>query len=199
MEKERLPHDPAYKQFFNNPEMVESLLRDFVPEDFVRELDFSSLEQCSGSYVTDDLRERHDDIVWRLRWNGEFIYLYLLIEFQSSSDPWMAVRILAYTALLWQDLIKSGAMRGRGIAARVPDGYLQWKKSVDSRAGRGGAADAGKRPAGTLSAPAALFSSGRKCTHRLKIKKSLVRRRGCVERHNPFFCVLCASARFSAR
>ena len=91
MENERLPHDPAYKQFFSNPEMVESLLRDFVPEDFVRELDFSSLEQCSGSYVTDDLRERHDDIVWRLRWNGEFIYLYLLIEFQSSSDPWMAV------------------------------------------------------------------------------------------------------------
>jgi hypothetical protein len=29
-------------------------------EDFISELDFSTLEQCSGSYVTDDLRERHD-------------------------------------------------------------------------------------------------------------------------------------------
>ena len=81
MGNERLPHDPAYKQFFSNPEMVESLLRDFVPEEFVRELDFSTLEQCSGSYVTDDLRERHDDIVWRLRWKGKFIYVYLVIEF----------------------------------------------------------------------------------------------------------------------
>lgn len=111
MEHERIPHDPSYKQFFSNPDMVASLLRDFVPEDFIRELDFSTLEQCSGSYVTDDLRERHDDIVWRLRWNNSWCYLYLLLEFQSTSDPWMAVRILAYTALLWQDLIKSGVVR----------------------------------------------------------------------------------------
>nr|DAU80922.1 MAG TPA: putative transposase [Caudoviricetes sp.] len=27
MKEERMPHDPAYKQFFSNPEMVESLLR----------------------------------------------------------------------------------------------------------------------------------------------------------------------------
>ena len=55
MGKERIPHDAAYKQFFSNPEMVESLLRDFVPADFVADLDFSTLERCSGSYVTDDL------------------------------------------------------------------------------------------------------------------------------------------------
>ena len=136
MGNERLPHDPAYKQFFSNPEMVESLLRDFVPEDFVRELDFSTLEQCSGSYVTDDLRERHDDIVWRLRWNGEFMYLYLLIEFQSSSDPWMAVRILAYTALLWQDLIKSGTIReGEALPPVFPmviyNGRTPWTAARD--------------------------------------------------------------------
>lgn len=68
MKEERMPHDPAYKQFFSNPEMVESLLRDFVPADFIADLDFSTLERCSGSYVTDDLRERHDDIVWRVGW-----------------------------------------------------------------------------------------------------------------------------------
>ena len=138
MEKERMPHDPAYKQFFSNPEMVESLLRDFVPEDFVRELDFSTLEPCSGSYVTDDLRERHDDIVWRLRWNGTFIYLYLLIEFQSTPDPWMAVRILAYTALLWQDLIKSGALReGEALPPVFPmviyNGRNPWTAARDVR------------------------------------------------------------------
>ena len=68
MGKERIPHDSAYKQFFSNPEMVESLLRDFVPADFIADLDFSTLERCPGSYVTDDLRERHDDIVWRVGW-----------------------------------------------------------------------------------------------------------------------------------
>ena len=82
MEHDRLPHDPAYKQFFSNPEMVESLLREFVSADFVADLDFSTLERCSGSYVTDDLRERHDDIVWRVGWkNGAWCYVVLLLEF----------------------------------------------------------------------------------------------------------------------
>ena len=110
---DRLPHDPAYKAFFSNPEMVESLLRDFVPAEFVAELDFSTLERCSGSYVTDDLRERHDDIVWRVRWkHGSWCYAPLLIfEFQSSQDYWMGLRVLSYTALLLLDLVKSGAVR----------------------------------------------------------------------------------------
>ena len=81
--------------------MVKSLLRDFVPADFVKDLDFSTLERCAGSYVTDDLRERHDDIVWRVGWkNGSWCYVALLIEFQSTPDHWMALRLLSYTALL---------------------------------------------------------------------------------------------------
>ena len=60
----------------------------------------------SGSYVTDDLRDRADDIVWRVQVGGEWVYLYILIEFQSTVDPWMAVRIMTYVGLLYQDLIK---------------------------------------------------------------------------------------------
>ena len=41
---------------------------------------------------------------------GDWLYVYLLIEFQSQIDPWMAVRIMVYTGLLYQDLIKSGAV-----------------------------------------------------------------------------------------
>ena len=38
--------------------------------DFIADLDFSTLERCSGSYVTDDLRELYDDIVWRVGWKN---------------------------------------------------------------------------------------------------------------------------------
>ena len=110
--RRRHPYDAAYKLLFGSPEMVASLLRDFVPESFVAELDFATLERCSGSYVTDDLRERHTDMLWRLRWKGDtWCYLYILLEFQSTVDAWMAVRVLGYTALLWQDLIRTGRIR----------------------------------------------------------------------------------------
>ena len=101
-----MEHDNAYKNLFSHPKLVEDLLRGYVEEDWVAELDYRTLEICSGSYVSDDLRDREDDIVWRIRQRGKWLYIYLLIEFQSSIDKWMALRVLVYTGLLYQDLIK---------------------------------------------------------------------------------------------
>jgi len=114
-----MPHDTGYKNFFSNSEMVDSLLRDFVPEKLLEKMDLSTLERCFSSYVTDDLRERYDDIIWRVKWKEDskddqeesWFYIYLLLEFQSSVDPWMSIRILGYMALLWQDLIKEGSIK----------------------------------------------------------------------------------------
>jgi predicted transposase/invertase (TIGR01784 family) len=100
-------HDHAYKRFFSHPEMVADLLRGFVHEDWVQDLDFSTLERVSGSFVTRDRRSRENDVLWRLRWEGDrWLYVYLLIEFQSTVDPFMALRLMVYLGLLYQDLIR---------------------------------------------------------------------------------------------
>ena len=62
-----MAHDASYKHFFNHAEMVADLLRGFVTETWVADLDFSTLQKVSGSYVSDDLRDRHSDVVWRVR------------------------------------------------------------------------------------------------------------------------------------
>lgn len=56
-------HDNSYKLLFSYAHMVEDLLRGFVHEEWVEQLDFSTLEKMSGSYVSDDLRDREDDII----------------------------------------------------------------------------------------------------------------------------------------
>ena len=63
-----LPHDAAYKNFFSHPDMVASLLRDFVPEPFVADMDFSTLERLSGEYVGKGFARGFSDMVWRARW-----------------------------------------------------------------------------------------------------------------------------------
>src|SRR3978361_533164 len=102
-----MDHDNGYKALFSHPEMVADLIRGFVHEDWVRDLDFTTLERVEGSFVTPRLQRRESDIVWRVRWGGDrWLYVYLLLEFQSTVDPFMALRLMVYVGLLYQHLIK---------------------------------------------------------------------------------------------
>jgi hypothetical protein len=98
--------DTAYKQLFAHPEMVRDLLLGFVPGAWVQQLDLASFERVSGNYVGDSGQHRHSDMVWKVRLSGEWIYIYLLLEFQSRCDRWMALRMQVYVGLLYQDLVK---------------------------------------------------------------------------------------------
>ncbi len=70
-------HANTYLLLFSHPFLVESLLRDFVPGIWVRQLDFSSLEKVASSFATDDLRSRHDDLVWRIRSRFDGLWIYI--------------------------------------------------------------------------------------------------------------------------
>ena len=102
-------HDAAYKLLFSFPEMVRDLLVGFVHQRWVAELDLSTLERWPDSRVSDDLRQRHQDRVWRVRFRDRWLYMLVLLEFQSVVDRSMALRVLAYTALLYQDLMRARA------------------------------------------------------------------------------------------
>lgn len=104
-------HDNTYKLLFSHPQMMIDLLQGFVHEPWVEALDFSTLEKVSGHYVSDDLRNREDDIIWRVKAHNEWLYVYLLLEFQSTIDRFMAVRLMTYIGLLYQDLIKSKTVK----------------------------------------------------------------------------------------
>ncbi|MFA7241728.1 MAG: Rpn family recombination-promoting nuclease/putative transposase [Sulfuricellaceae bacterium] len=107
-------HDSGYKFLFSTKELVRDLIMGFVPDEWLHSLDYATLEKIPGSYITEDFRNREDDIVWRVKVGGEWIYLYLLIEFQSSVDKYMALRMMVYLGLLYQDLIKRNEILADG-------------------------------------------------------------------------------------
>ena len=110
-------HDAAYKLLFSHPRMVEDLLRGFAASGWSDSLDFSTLEKLPSELVSDDLRRRSGDGVWRVRFRDEWLYVLVLLEFQSTVDPHMALRILVYTGLLYQDLVRR---RSTGDDSRLP-------------------------------------------------------------------------------
>lgn len=111
--------DHSYRQLFSHPELIRDLLEGFVHEEWVDGLDLDTLEKVNGTYISDDLRRREDDIIWRVRLGGSWVYVYLLIEFQSTVDRYMAVRLLTYVGLLYQDLIKGRQLLRGGMLPPV--------------------------------------------------------------------------------
>jgi hypothetical protein len=102
-----LTDDSLYKDLFGHALMVESLFCDFVRQPWVGHADFKTLRKENSSFVSDDYRQRHSDLVWRVMYKGRPCYIYLLFEFQSNVEHFMSVRIMSYVGLLYQDIIKS--------------------------------------------------------------------------------------------
>ena len=65
--------DASYKLLFSAPEVVRDLVLGFIPDDWLHSLDYTTLEKIPGSYITDDLRDRADDVVWRVKADGEWV------------------------------------------------------------------------------------------------------------------------------
>lgn len=130
------PLDASYKLLFSYPEVVRDLVTGFIPDDWLHNLDYATLEKVPGNYVTDDLRARADDVIWRVRADGKWVYLYLLIEFQSQVDFWMPIRIMTYVGLLYQDLIRrNDVLPGKQLPPVLPvvlyNGSNRWTAETD--------------------------------------------------------------------
>jgi len=74
-------HDPSYKLLFSHRKMVSDLLRGFVYEEWAERLDFNTLEPVREVGISQNLRQRVDDVIWRLRIieDGRARWLYVYI------------------------------------------------------------------------------------------------------------------------
>ena len=132
-------HDETYKKLFAFPRMVEDLLRGFVAGPRVDDIDFPTLRKLSSEYVSDELLKRHGDAVWRVRLQGRcWLYLVVLLEFQSRDEPRMALRILTYTGLLYEEMVRNRAVvAGELLPAVLPvvlyNGARPWRSAREMR------------------------------------------------------------------
>jgi hypothetical protein len=130
-------HDHGYKLLFSHSQTIAELIRGFLPPDWVERLDLCTLERAGNEFTSGDLRERRSDIIWRMHWKGEReTWLYLLLEFQSTIDPFMAVRLLTYAGLLLEEILRKEKLKpGAEIPVVLPvvlyNGRLPWRAPLD--------------------------------------------------------------------
>ena len=116
-------HDRGYRRLFSHPESIEDLLRGFVEEDWIDDLDFSSLEKVDHQFVGDDFGGRASDVIWKMRFrDGErtsSVYVYLLLELQSTSYHFMPVRMLTYSGLLLEQIIRAEKLKAGDLLPAI--------------------------------------------------------------------------------
>jgi hypothetical protein len=132
--------DSLYHRLFAHPRMVEGLVREFVPRTWITGLEFSGLQRVNPKFHCGrrSARRREGDVIWRLpTCAGRSSYLYLLIEFQSESDAWMAVRTQVYQGLLWQQVIDEQKLEPPGqlpplLLLVLYNGERRWRAATAS-------------------------------------------------------------------
>ncbi|MEU4314978.1 Rpn family recombination-promoting nuclease/putative transposase [Nocardia sp. NPDC024068] len=96
------PHDAYFRKVMARPDNAASELRAVLPEAITARIDWPALQLHPGSYVHPDLRNRFSDLLFRTRLDGHPAYIYVLMEHQSSSDRFMAFRMLEYMVAIWR-------------------------------------------------------------------------------------------------
>ena len=68
---------------------------------------FETLERVNASFVSEQLKHREGDLIWKIQLKGgQALYLYLLLEFQSADDRRMPLRMLQYVIFLYEHLLR---------------------------------------------------------------------------------------------
>ena len=100
-------HDSGYKKLFSNKTIFRQLLETFVPEAWVNEIDFEHCETIDKSFVSDHYKETESDLIYKVQLRGRDAYLIILLEFQSTVDRFMVLRVLNYLTNFYMDYVES--------------------------------------------------------------------------------------------
>jgi len=77
-------HDTGYKELFSYPEFVQQLIEGFAPAEIAELMDFATLKNHSGNYITPLFKEKFEDVVWsvEITWQGvtQRVFLYILLD-----------------------------------------------------------------------------------------------------------------------
>lgn len=133
-------HDTGYKELFSHPEFVQQLIEGFAPNDIAGLMNFATLKQHSGNYITPLFEEKFEDVVWSVEvtWNGitQDVFLYILLEFQSAVDRAIPIRLMHYIACFYSELLKQRVITpGQGLPPVFPvvlyNGSQKWAAKAD--------------------------------------------------------------------
>jgi hypothetical protein len=124
------PHDSMVRAVLGDVAEARSFLQRYVPEELSQTLNWSTLRLLEGSFVDEALRRSEADFLYEVeRVEGDAsLWLYILLEHQSTPDRWMRFRLLKYCCRIW-DVNLQEQPTPRELRPIVPLVFYQGERS----------------------------------------------------------------------
>jgi len=124
------PHDMIVHAVLRDMAEATSFLRVHLSEEVGQALNWSTLTLLEGSFVDEDLRGSEADLLYKVeRVSGEeSVWIYVLLEHQSTPDRWMRLRLLKYCCRIW-DMSFREQPDQRELRAIVPLVFYQGERN----------------------------------------------------------------------
>ena len=127
-------YDMVYKLMYSLPRVVTDTLEYVLEPDEFAKLDLNTLREIPNELVTGGLKLRVADSVWQIRYRGDGAYMLVLIEFQSTIDSKMALRIADYVTMLrqrWMSSKKHATQPPLILPVVIYSGDDQWNAATE--------------------------------------------------------------------
>ena len=151
----RIDHDGSFRSVFSDPRAVRDLICGYVDSELGRLLDWSTLKLVATRYASEGFKQSESDMICevQVRGGGGQV-VYLLLEFQSSRDWTMALRVWNYLGQFCASLAKlDGVKQRRQLPPVLPivvyNGEREWTAAREMgelvESGPGGWSEPGPR------------------------------------------------------
>jgi predicted transposase/invertase (TIGR01784 family) len=102
------PHAKTFEYFFKEKETAASLLKEYLPGEISKNLDFDSLKISNYKFVDKRLKEYFADLLYeiKLKSNHKSAFIYILFEHKCWEDWFVCLQLLKYMVRIWELFLK---------------------------------------------------------------------------------------------
>lgn len=102
------PYDKLFKAAFSKKEVAIDFFKNRLPASIQSKIDLNDLQLESSSFVSEELKDSHSDLLYSVKVGKKKAYLYLLVEQQTVVEQRQALRLLKYNVEIMERHLNQG-------------------------------------------------------------------------------------------
>ena len=121
-------HDHFFKIAFSRANVVADFIQAFLPGEFSKQIDASTLTRLGDSFVDEQLAQHYADLLYSVKFGETPIIVALLFEYKSYTEEYPHVQLARYMLNCWQSQLANKEALVRVVPILIYHGQGRWRQ-----------------------------------------------------------------------